>query len=119
MAHEYKLKYQNEIKTKLTEKFGYQNDHQVPKLLKIQINRGLGLAAQNRTILQKSVDEVRAISGQQPVITKAKNRAVQKNQLTSNTNDFDSGLTSAYPRVWEAHIMHSFINGIKALLICK
>ena len=32
-------------------------------------------------------------------ITKAKNRAVQKNQLISNTNDFDSGLTSAYPRV--------------------
>ena len=72
MAHEYKLKYQSEIKTKLKEQFGYKNDHQVPKLVKIQINRGLGLAAQNRVILQKSVEEVRAICGQQPIITKSK-----------------------------------------------
>lgn len=72
MAHEYKKIYQTRIKSILKEKFNYTNDHQIPKLVKIQINRGLGLSAQNRTILQKSVEEIRIITGQQPIITKSK-----------------------------------------------
>lgn len=72
MSHEYKKLYQNRIKITLKEKFNYTNDHQIPKLVKIQINRGLGLAAQNKTILQKSTEEVRLITGQQPIVTKSK-----------------------------------------------
>lgn len=72
MTHEYKKIYQTRIKSNLKEKFKYQNEHQIPKLVKIQINRGLGLAAQNKTILQKTIEEVRLITGQQPIITKAK-----------------------------------------------
>ncbi len=73
MTHEYKKIYQTRIKSNLKEKFKYKNEHQIPKLVKIQINRGLGLAAQNKTVLQKTVEEIRLITGQQPIITKAKN----------------------------------------------
>nr|YP_009550316.1 ribosomal protein L5 [Characiopsis acuta]QAA11253.1 ribosomal protein L5 [Characiopsis acuta] len=72
MTHEYKKIYQSRIKLNLKQKFKYRNEHQIPKLIKIQINRGLGLAAQNKTILQKTIEEVRLITGQQPIITKSK-----------------------------------------------
>ena len=64
--------YKETIVQKLYQKFNYINVHQVPKLTKIQINRGLGGDAQNNSILKKSVDEFRMITGQQPIITKAK-----------------------------------------------
>jgi len=65
--------YKEEIIPNLYQNFGYTNIHEVPKLIKIQINRGLGMDAQNNSILKKSIDEFRLISGQQPIITKAKN----------------------------------------------
>ncbi len=64
--------YKETIIKNLVEKFKYPNIHQVPKLVKIQINRGLGIDGQNNSILKKSIDEFRIISGQQPVVTKAK-----------------------------------------------
>ena len=50
----------------------FQNPHTVPKLKKIQINRGLGLAAQNTNLLKKNIEEFERITGQKPVITRAK-----------------------------------------------
>ncbi len=50
----------------------FKNLHTVPKLKKIQINRGLGLAAQNTNILKKNIQEFETITGQKPVITRAK-----------------------------------------------
>jgi large subunit ribosomal protein L5 len=50
----------------------FRNPHTVPKLKKIQINRGLGLAAQNTNILKKNIDEFVKITGQKPIITKSK-----------------------------------------------
>ena len=50
----------------------YTNPQQVPKVVKIQINRGLGLAAQNNNILKKSIEEFTVITGQKPVITLSK-----------------------------------------------
>ncbi len=50
----------------------YKNPHTVPKLKKIIINRGLGLAAQNTTILKKNIEEFETITGQKPIITRAK-----------------------------------------------
>ena len=50
----------------------FKNPHTVPKLKKIQINRGLGLAAQNTNVLKKNIEEFEKITGQKPVITKAK-----------------------------------------------
>ena len=50
----------------------FHNPHTVPKLKKIQINRGLGLMAQNTSILKKNIEEFENITGQKPVITKSK-----------------------------------------------
>ena len=50
----------------------FRNVHTLPKLEKIQINRGLGLSAQNTNILKKSIEEFRAITGQKPLITRSK-----------------------------------------------
>ena len=50
----------------------FKNCHEIPKLKKIQINRGLGLAAQNKNILKKSIEEFTKITGQKPIITKSK-----------------------------------------------
>lgn len=50
----------------------FRNPHTVPKLKKIQINRGLGLAAQNTNILKKNIEEFEKITGQKPIITRAK-----------------------------------------------
>mmetsp|Transcript_30489 Transcript_30489/g.74047 ORF Transcript_30489/g.74047 Transcript_30489/m.74047 type:complete len:239 (-) Transcript_30489:3837-4553(-) len=50
----------------------FRNSHTVPKLKKIQINRGLGLAAQNTNVLKKNIQEFETITGQKPVITRAK-----------------------------------------------
>lgn len=50
----------------------FRNPHTIPKLKKIQINRGLGLAAQNTNVLKKSIEEFVKITGQKPLITKSK-----------------------------------------------
>jgi large subunit ribosomal protein L5 len=67
-----KIIYKEIIVEKLIQQFNYKNLHQVPKLIKIQINRGLGADAQNNSILKKSIEEFRTITGQQPIITIAK-----------------------------------------------
>ena len=69
-----KKEYENGIKPILIKNSSsqFRNPHTVPKLKKIQINRGLGLAAQNTNILKKNIEEFEKITGQKPVITKAK-----------------------------------------------
>ena len=53
----------------------FNNPHTVPKLKKIQINRGLGLSAQNINVLKKNIEEFENITGQKPIITKSKKSA--------------------------------------------
>lgn len=67
-----KTYYQETITPKLTEQFGYTNIHQVPKVSKIVINRGLGEASQNAKALESSLSELAVITGQKPVVTRAK-----------------------------------------------
>lgn len=67
-----KAKYQNEISASLTEKFKYSSVMQVPKVEKIVINMGVGDATQNSKALDAAVEELKLLSGQQPLITKAK-----------------------------------------------
>jgi large subunit ribosomal protein L5 len=64
--------YENEIKKAMTDKFGYKNVMQVPRLEKIVINMGVGEAKENSKILESAVKDLTTISGQKPVITKAK-----------------------------------------------
>jgi large subunit ribosomal protein L5 len=64
--------YEEEVAPKLTEAFGYKNAMQVPKLKKVVLNMGLGEAIQNIKMLDSAVEELKVISGQKPVITRAK-----------------------------------------------
>jgi large subunit ribosomal protein L5 len=64
--------YEEEVAPKLTETFGYKNAMQVPMLKKIVLNMGLGEAIQNIKLLDSAVEELKVISGQKPVITRAK-----------------------------------------------
>jgi large subunit ribosomal protein L5 len=72
MAARLREKYQTEVVPKLKERFEYKNPMMVPKLEKVVINMSVGEAIQNSKALEKAVDELTTISGQKPVITKAK-----------------------------------------------
>lgn len=67
-----KKDYVTHVIPNLLAEFNYKNNHEIPKVEKIVISAGLGLNAQNRTFLQKATEEIRAITGQQPILTKAK-----------------------------------------------
>ena len=64
--------YKNEVVDGMTKKFGYKNVMEVPKLDKIVINMGVGEAKDNAKVLENAVGDMQMISGQKPVITKAK-----------------------------------------------
>lgn len=64
--------YQQEVVPKLMETFKYKNVMEVPKLEKIVLNMGLGEAIHNIKILDSAVEELKVISGQHPVVTRAK-----------------------------------------------
>ena len=64
--------YETEVVPYLVKKFGYKNVNEVPKLVKIVINSGLGDIKDNAKSVQVAHDELKAITGQKPVITKAK-----------------------------------------------
>lgn len=72
MAIRLKTQYQETIVPKLMEQFKYTNIHQVPKVVKVTVNRGLGEAAQNAKALESSLSEIAIITGQKPVVTRAK-----------------------------------------------
>ncbi|EHR33518.1 50S ribosomal protein L5 [Helcococcus kunzii] len=72
MASRLKELYTNEVLPALVKEFDYKNVMQAPKLEKIVLNIGLGEAKDNVKLLESAVDELRTITGQQPVITKAK-----------------------------------------------
>lgn len=72
MAARLKERYRTEVLPRLIKELAYKNCMQVPRLDKIVINIGLGEAIQNAKALDQAVEELTAITGQKPVITKAK-----------------------------------------------
>ncbi len=64
--------YQTEIVEAMTKKFGYKNVMQVPKLVKIVVNMGVGEAKENAKVLDSAVADMQIITGQKAVVTKAK-----------------------------------------------
>ncbi|MEY2985634.1 MAG: hypothetical protein RLZZ568_2251 [Cyanobacteriota bacterium] len=72
MTQRLKTLYYQTILPKLQEEFGYTNVHQVPKLVKVTVNRGLGEASQNAKALESSLSELATITGQKPVVTRAR-----------------------------------------------
>ena len=64
--------YEQRVRAKLAQQFGLTNPHEVPKLVKIVLNVGMGDASKNPKALEAAVAELGAICGQQPVVTRAK-----------------------------------------------
>jgi large subunit ribosomal protein L5 len=67
-----KRMYEEEVRDKLKGEFGFTNPMQIPRLVKISLNMGLGKATQNPKLLDSAVEELKAISGRSPVVTLAK-----------------------------------------------
>ena len=74
-----------EIKTNLKKEFGYKNHFMVPQIQKIILNMGLGLDGNDAKILKSSHDDLAAISGQNPVVTKFK-KSIANFKTRKNTN---------------------------------
>lgn len=65
-------KYKKEVIPAVMKHFEYDNIHRVPKLVKVSVNMGVGIATQNKAILDNAVKELAMITGRKPIITKAK-----------------------------------------------
>ncbi|GAB4519787.1 MAG: 50S ribosomal protein L5 [Anaerolineae bacterium] len=72
MANQLQTRYREEIVPALMQEFGYDNIMQVPAIKKVVVNIGVGEAVDNPKSLDGAVEDLRIITGQQPVITKAK-----------------------------------------------
>jgi large subunit ribosomal protein L5 len=77
MAARLKEHYQKKVVEALTKEFGYTNAMAVPKIQKISLNIGMGEATQNAKLMDGAVNELMAIAGQRPVITKARKSIAQ------------------------------------------
>jgi len=64
--------YQQTVVPKLVEQFGYQNAMQVPRITKITLNMGVGEAVTNKKLMESATQDLEQISGQKPVVTKAR-----------------------------------------------
>jgi large subunit ribosomal protein L5 len=64
--------YKDEVVPQLIQKFGYKNPMEVPRLVKITLNMGVGEAATNKKILENAVADMTKISGQKPIVTKSR-----------------------------------------------
>lgn len=72
MLTRYKELYNNTIKSAMQKEFGYKNVHQIPAIEKIVLNMGVGEAVADSKVIANAVNDLTMISGQKPVITKAK-----------------------------------------------
>ena len=72
-----KARYDDQIVKAMTDKFGYKNRLEVPRLEKITLNMGVGEASQDKKKVQTAAEEMALIAGQKPVITKAKKSIAQ------------------------------------------
>jgi large subunit ribosomal protein L5 len=94
-----RLRYAKEVVPALTKQFAYKNANQVPKLQKIVVNMGLGAAVSNPKIVDAAVEELRAITGQKPVVTRAK-KAIASFKLRAGL-PIGAMVTLRRERMWE------------------
>lgn len=92
-------KYNKEVVPALTKQFGFKNPMQVPRLEKIVVNMGLGAAVANPKIIDAAVEEIRAITGQKPVVTRSK-KAIASFKLRAGL-PIGVMVTLRGPRMWE------------------
>jgi large subunit ribosomal protein L5 len=92
-------KYASHVIPALTKQFNYKNPNQVPRLRKIVVNMGLGAAVANPKIIDTAVEELRAISGQKPVVTRSK-KAIANFKLRAGL-PIGAMVTLRRSRMWE------------------
>ncbi len=85
MSGQLKDRYSTEVIPALQKQFGYTNPMQVPRLEKIVVNVGLGEALQNAKAVDAAVGDITAITGQKPIVTRAKKSIAQFRVRTGNT----------------------------------
>jgi len=91
--------YTSVVLPKLMQEFGFANVHQAPKLVKIVLNTGLGEAPKTPKVLDAAVEELAVISGQRPVVTKAK-KAISNFSLRAGM-PVGAAVTLRGARMWE------------------
>jgi large subunit ribosomal protein L5 len=99
VAPRFAEKYAKEVVPALTKQFGYTNPNQVPKIEKIVVNMGLGAAVANPKIIDSAVDELRAITGQKPIVTRSK-KAIANFKLRAGL-PIGAMVTLRKGRMWE------------------
>jgi large subunit ribosomal protein L5 len=72
-----KQKYRSEIAPALQSEFGYVNVNQIPRIVKVVVNTGVGEAARDSKVIDGAVDDLTKITGQKPVVTKARKSIAQ------------------------------------------
>jgi large subunit ribosomal protein L5 len=92
-------KYREQVIPALTKQFNYKNPMQVPKLQKVVINMGLGAAVANPKIIDTAVEDLKAISGQKPIVTRAK-KAIANFKLREGI-PIGAMVTLRSARMWE------------------
>jgi len=99
IAPRFAARYVKDITPALIKQFSYTNPNQVPRLQKIVINMGLGAAVANPKIVDAAVEELRAITGQKPVVTRAK-KAIASFKLRAGI-PIGAMVTLRSSRMWE------------------
>jgi len=94
-----RLHYRNTVVAALRKRFGYDNVMMVPRLQKVVLNMGLGAAVQNPKIIDSAVEDMRAISGQKPVVTRAR-KSIATFKLRENL-PIGVMVTLRRERMWE------------------
>ena len=72
-----KQKYRNEIASALQDEFGYVNVNQIPRIVKVVVNTGVGEAARDSKVIDGAVDDLTKITGQKPIVTNARKSIAQ------------------------------------------
>ena len=93
-----KKTYNEKIKAQVQKDLGLKNVMQVPRLEKVVINMGLGEALQNGKLIDAGVEQLRTITGQQPVVTRAK-KAISNFKLREGVPHRRSGDPARQPHV--------------------
>ncbi|HEX3345370.1 MAG TPA: 50S ribosomal protein L5 [Polyangiaceae bacterium] len=99
MAPRLHEKYKGEVIPALTKQFNYKNANQVPRLQKIVVNMGLGAAVANPKIIDTAVEELRALAGQKPIVTRSK-KAIANFKLRAGL-PIGAMVTLRRSRMWE------------------
>jgi large subunit ribosomal protein L5 len=92
-------RYRSEVVPRLSQEFGYRNVHQVPRLEKIVVNVGVGQATQNPKLLEKATEELAVITGQKPLVRKAR-KSIANFKLRAGQN-IGAMVTLRGDRMWE------------------